>query len=446
MGQRVLIMGAAGKDFHVFNTLYRGRPDTRVVAFTATQIPGIDGRRYPGVLAGAGYDEGIPIEPETRLEELIRQHRVDEVIFAYSDVSYAYLEKQRARVEATGAKFRTPKPAETMLRSRLPVVAVCAVRTGCGKSQTSRYVMSVLRGMEKRVVAVRHPMPYGDLTKQRVQRFASLEDLTKHRCTIEEMEEYEPHIRAGGVVFAGIDYQAILEAAEPEADAIIWDGGNNDTSFFKPTLQITLVDPHRPGHELTHYPGRENLELADIVLFNKMDSAKSEDVAVVAENVSRHNPHARRVYANSPIHVEDPDRIRGKRVVVVEDGPTLTHGGMKYGAGILAAEKFGAKEIVDPRPFLAGSLAETFEIYPGIGTLIPAMGYGEAQIRDLEATLDRVQCDTIIVATPIDLGRIVKFKKPSVRVTYELDDSLSEPNLKALLTEAFQQDLNLRAT
>jgi predicted GTPase len=436
MTQRVLIMGAAGKDFHVFNTLYRGRPDVRVVGFTATQIPGIDGRRYPRELAGPEYPDGIAIEPEDHLEDLIREWRPDEVVFAYSDVSYDYVDVRRRRVEAAGARFSTPDPRAVMLRSSRPVVAVGAVRTGCGKSQTSRYVLSVLRDMGKKVVAVRHPMPYGDLTQQRLQRFATLADLEAHHCTIEEMEEYEPYIARNAVVYAGIDYQAILAAAEREAEVIVWDGGNNDTPFFHPDLHITLVDPHRPGHELAYYPGRENLELAHVVLFNKMDSADPGKVRQVEANVRQHNPRARMLYANSPIQVDAPEAIRGKRVVVIEDGPTLTHGGMKFGAGILAAEKFGAAAIVDPRPFLVGSLVETFRQYPDIGTLLPAMGYGDAQMRDLEATLERADCDSVIIATPVDLRRVLRITKPSARVTYELEE-ISRPGLADLLRERF---------
>jgi predicted GTPase len=432
MPRQLLILGAAGKDFHVFNTLYRGDDQTHVVAFTAAQIPGIDGRRYPPELAGPGYPQGISIEPEEQFEEIVRSRAIDEVVFAYSDVSYAHVEALRKRAEAAGASFATPDPRALMLPSKRPVVAVCAVRTGCGKSQTSRRVVQILRGFGKRVVVVRHPMPYGDLVAQKVQRFATLDDMQKHDCTIEEMEEYEPHIRNQAVVYAGVDYAAILAEAEQEADVVVWDGGNNDTPFFAPTLHITLVDPHRPGHEISHYPGRENLELADVVLFNKIDSAPRENVAAVEENVRRLNPESIWIHASSPIHVQDPEKIRGRRVVVVEDGPTLTHGGMKYGAGMLAARQHDA-EVVDPRPWLVGSIAETFRIYPEIGTLIPAMGYGEQQMRDLEATINAVDCDAVIVATPIDLGRILKLKKPATRVTYELDDSSSEPDLEKVL-------------
>jgi predicted GTPase len=434
MSKRVLIMGAAGKDFHVFNTLYRGDAAVQVVAFTAAQIPGIDGRKYPAQLAGAGYASGIPIEPESRLDELIRAERVDEVVFAYSDVSYDYVEERARRARAAGARFTTPDPRAVMLRSSRPVVAVTAVRTGSGKSQTSRRVVRILRELGKRVVAVRHPMPYGDLVRQRVQRFASIRDLEVQNCTIEEMEEYEPHIQNQAVVYSGVDYAAILAEAETEADVIVWDGGNNDTPFYAPDLHLVIVDPHRPGHEVSYYPGRENLELAHVVLFNKMDSADPANVRLVEDNVRRINPQATLVYARSPIHVTDPDLVRGKRVLVIEDGPTLTHGGMKFGAGVLAARQYGARDIVDPRPWLVGSIADTFRTYPGIGTLVPAMGYGGQQMRDLEATINAVDCDTVVIATPIDLGRVLRLGKPSVRVTYELDD-YSEPNLETLLRQ-----------
>ena len=434
MPTKVLIMGAAGKDFHVFNTVYRGRDDVRVVAFTATQIPGIEGRRYPPELAGPGYPDGIPIEPEDSLVELIREHGVDLVVFAYSDVSYEYVDERRRLAEEAGARFETAPTSQVMVESEKPVVAVCAVRTGSGKSQTSRQVARTLRDMGKKVGIVRHPMPYGDLVKQRVQRFASVEDLEKHDCTIEEMEEYEPHIRNGMVVWAGVDYEAILREAEKEADVILWDGGNNDTPFYKPDLHITLVDPHRPGHELTYYPGRENLEMADVILFNKMDTADPENVERVEVSVREHNPDAKVVYANSPVTVADPSIIPGARVLAVEDGPTLTHGSMKYGAGVIAARQHGAAELVDPRPFAVGSIAETFEHYPDIGTLLPAMGYGDEQISDLEETINGCDCDAVVIGTPIDLGRIVDIQKPHTRVTYDLE-RISGPSLKELLTE-----------
>ena len=434
--QNVLIMGAAGKDFHVFNTIYRGSDAARVVAFTATQIPGIDGRRYPAELAGPGYPDGIPILDEADLADIIRDQSVDHVVFAYSDVSWEYIDAKRAIVEAAGATFETAPVEPTMIPSTKPVIAVCAVRTGCGKSQTTRHVMQVLRDMGKKVVAVRHPMPYGDLVKQRVQRFATLEDLERHECTIEEMEEYEPHIRAGSVVYAGVDYEAILRAAEEEADVILWDGGNNDTPFYKPDLHICIVDPHRPGHEVSYYPGSQNLELADVVLFNKMDTADPAHVKVVEANVQARNAEATVVYADSPVTVTDPSIIEGKRVLVVEDGPTLTHGGMTYGAGIVAARNHHAAELVDPRPYTVGTITATFEKYPEIGTLLPAMGYGDEQVADLQATINAVDCDAVVIGTPIDLERIVRIDKPSTRVTYELAVT-SKPSLADLIHAKF---------
>jgi len=437
MPQRVIIMGAAGKDFHVFNTLYRNNPAAYIVAFTATQIPGIEGRIYPPELAGRQYPKGIPIEDEADLTQLIRAHRVNHVVFAYSDVSYDYVDAKRRIVEEAGASFDTPPVDPTMIRSTKPVVAVCAVRTGCGKSQTSRRVVQILRDLGKRTVVVRHPMPYGVLAAQRVQRFESLQDLALHDCTIEEREEYEPHIRSGAIVYAGVDYEEILRAAEEEADVVLWDGGNNDTPFFAPNVWITLVDPHRPGHEVRYHPGLDNLKRADVVLFNKMGGARPEDVALVEENVRAHNTDAVVVYANSPLTVADPDIIRGRRVLVVEDGPTLTHGGMKYGAGVVAAREHGAAELVDPRPYLVGSLKETFAKYPEIGTLLPAMGYGDAQVRDLEATIDQCDCDAVVIGTPIDLARIVRIEKPHTRVTYELEE-ISEPGLDVILAKALE--------
>ncbi len=421
--RKILIMGAAGKDFHVFNTCYRGRPEFRVVAFTATQIPNIEGRRYPPGLAGDGYPDGIPIEPEERLADLIAEHGVDEVVFAYSDVSYAYVEARRAIAEGAGASFATFDVERTMIASSKPVIAVCAVRTGCGKSQTTRAVMSVLRDKGLKTVAIRHPMPYGDLEKQVVQRFATLDDLKKHDCTIEEMEEYEPHIQNGCVVYAGVDYGAILREAEKEADAILWDGGNNDTPFFRPDLWITVADPHRPGHERDYFPGRTNFERADVIVINKCNTAEEADIATVERNAAEMNPGAEVLRADSPVTASDPGALRGKRVLVVEDGPTLTHGEMKYGAGTVAARDAGAAEIVDPRPFIVGEIAETFRKYPDIGAVLPAMGYGEQQIADLAATIDRADCDVVVIGTPIDLARVVKIDKPTVRVTYDLDDA-----------------------
>lgn len=425
---RVLIMGAAGRDFHNFNVFFRDNEAYEVVAFTATQIPNIEGRKYPAELAGKLYPNGIDIYSEDELEALIEKLSVEEVVFAYSDVAYDYVMSRSARVNRAGADFKLMGPARTMLKSSKPVVAVCAVRTGCGKSQTTRRVIEILRRAGKKVVAVRHPMPYGDLVAQRVQRFASMEDLDRYNCTIEEREEYEPHIRRGNVVYAGVDYEAILRQAEQEADVIVWDGGNNDLPFFKPDLHITLVDPHRPGDELFYYPGEANLRMADVVVINKIDTAEPEDILAVRESIFEANPDATVVEAASPIFVEDYQLIKGKRVLAVEDGPTLTHGEMTYGAAVVAAEKFGASELVDPRPYTVGTITETFEKYPDIGILLPAMGYGEQQIRDLEETINRTDCDVVIVGTPIDLRKLVKLNKPAVRVTYELQE-IGKPDL-----------------
>jgi len=435
MTRKVLIMGAAGKDFHVFNTVYRGKNEARVIAFTATQIPHIDDRQYPADLAGPDYPDGVPIHREEDLPALVKEHGIDEVVFAYSDVSYDYVQEKRKIAEAAGAKFSEAPVDECMLESSKPVVAVCAVRTGCGKSQTTRKVAQVLKSMGKQVVAIRHPMPYGNLSAQKVQRFGAIEDLKKHDCTIEEMEEYEPHIRMGTIIYAGVDYEAILREAEKEADVILWDGGNNDIPFYKPDLWITLVDPHRPGHELEFYPGRVNAERAHVILFNKMGTADKDNVKIVEQNVRQLNPTAQLVYANSPVTAADPSVIEGKRVLVVEDGPTLTHGGMKYGAGIIAARKYGAKEIIDPRPFVVGEIAETFQKYPEIGTLLPAMGYGDKQMKDLEATINGADCDAVIVGTPIDLARVIEIRKPHTRVTYELED-WSDPGIGRVVQDA----------
>jgi predicted GTPase len=418
--RKVVIMGAAGKDFHVFNTCYREDRGSRVVAFTATQIPHIEDRRYPAALAGPSYPDGIPIRPESELVELVRGHGVDDVVFAYSDVSYDYLDQRRQLVEAAGASFATFDVERTMLSSKKPIIAICAVRTGSGKSQTSRRVVSLLRERELSTIVVRHPMPYGDLTRQVVQHFATLDDLARHECTIEEMEEYEPHIRNGAVVYAGVDYARILAEAEREADVILWDGGNNDTPFYRPDLWIVVADPHRPGHEIAYFPGRINFERADLILINKCNTAKATDIAMVERNARAHNPRALVLRAESPVHVPAPQEIAGKRVLVVEDGPTLTHGDMKYGAGIVAARQWGAAAIVDPRPHAVGEIAETFRHYPGIGTLLPAMGYGERQMKDLEATIERTPCDLVLVGTPIDLARVIRIQKPHMRVTYEL--------------------------
>ncbi len=429
---KVVILGAAGRDFHNFNTVFRDNEQFEVVAFTATQIPNIDGRKYPAELAGRLYPGGIPIFPEYQLPQLIRSNGVDEAVFAYSDVSFNYVMTAASQVNALGSSFRLLGVRETMLESRVPVIAVVAVRTGSGKSQTSRKVCSILREKGLRVVAVRHPMPYGDLVRQKVQRYASIEDLKKHDCTIEEMEEYEPHITNGTIIYAGVDYGAILREAEEEADVIVWDGGNNDTSFYRPDLTITVADPHRPGDEVSYYAGMTNIILADVVLINKVESAIRENVDAVRRNVLAVNPNARIIEGASPVTVEDESLIRGKRVLVVEDGPTLTHGGMSYGAGVIAARKFGASELVDPRRWAVDSISETFRKYPKTGTLLPAMGYGNKQVRDLEATIDRVECDTVVIGTPIDLRRVVKIRKPSVRVRYDLAE-ITKPGLKEIL-------------
>jgi predicted GTPase len=431
--KRILILGAGGKDFHVFNTCYRDDPTVEVVAITATQIPHIDKRTYPPVLAGELYPEGIPIVPESMFEDLIRDKKVDEAVFAYSDVTYDYVEAMKKRVEAAGAAFSTFDVDKTMIKSSKPVVAVVAVRTGCGKSQVSRRVAEVLRGLGKRVVAIRHPMPYGNLSDQVAQRFTCVEDLEKHKCTIEEMEEYEPHITAGNIIYAGADYGEILRQAEQEADVIIWDGGNNDTPFYKPDVYITVVDPLRAGHELTYFPSRDNFERASVIIFNKMGQAKAEDVALIKSNLEKHNPNATIIEANSPVTIADPDAVRGKRVLVVEDGPTVTHGGMGYGAGYIAAKSIGC-EIVDPRPFLDGEIAAAFKKYNHLEHVLPALGYGEAQVAELEATINRVDCDVVLIGTPIDLSRIVKIDKPHVRVTYKLDET-TKPNLQDILTD-----------
>lgn len=436
VAQAVIIMGAAGRDFHNFNVYFRGNEAYEVVAFTATQIPNIEGRIYPPELAGADYPDGIPIYPESKLTELIEELDIDQVVFGYSDVSYDYLMHRASMVLAAGADFRLMGGKTTMLKARVPVVSVCAVRTGSGKSQTSRRVSDILREMGKKVVIIRHPMPYGDLRKQICQRFASYEDLDRYKCTIEEREEYEPHLDRGVVVYAGVDYEKILREAEQEADVILWDGGNNDLPFYKPDLHIVVADPHRAGHELAYHPGEANLRLADVVVINKIDTADLENVATVRENVRATNPEAVIIEAASPIFVEDPAAIRGKRVLVVEDGPTLTHGGMAYGAGIVAARRFGAAEIVDPRPYAVGSIVATFEKYPQTGPLLPAMGYDEQQIEELEETINATPCDVVIVATPIDLRRIVEIRRPTQRVRYELQE-IGQPTLEEVLAEVF---------
>ncbi len=432
--ERVIIMGAAGRDFHNFNVFFRENPRYEVVAFTATQIPNIEGRRYPPELAGDLYPEGIPIYPEDDLERLIRELRVDTVVFAYSDVSHEYVMHRASRALAAGADFLLLGPNHTMLRSSKPVIAVCATRTGSGKSQTTRYVSDVVRGLGKRVAVVRHPMPYGDLVDQAAQRFATYEDLDRYRCTIEEREEYEPHLDRGNIVFAGVDYARILEMAEAEADVILWDGGNNDLPFYTPDLHIVVTDPLRAGHELRYHPGEANLRRADVVVINKVDTASADAVRQVRENVRAVNPEAIIVEAASPIFVEDPNAIRGKRVLVIEDGPTLTHGEMAFGAGVVAAQKFGAAELVDPRPYAVGSIRETFARYPHIGPLLPAMGYGAAQIAELEATINATPCDLVLVATPIDIRRVARIEHPTDRVRYELQ-VIGTPSLEAIIRE-----------
>lgn len=435
--KNVIIIGAAGRDFHNFNTYYRDNESYNVVAFTAAQIPDIDGRKYPAELAGRLYPSGIPIYAEQDLPKLIKELKAHYCVFSYSDVTYQKVMSVSAIVNAAGANFVLLGPGETMIKSVKPVIAVGAIRTGCGKSQTSRRVIELLMEKGLKVVAVRHPMPYGDLNAQKVQRFATVADLEKHKCTVEEMEEYEPHVVRGNVIYAGVDYEAILRQAEKDpkgCDVILWDGGNNDFPFYKPDLMITVTDPHRAGHELTYYPGEVTLRIADAVVINKMDSAAPEAIQVVRESIEKVAPHAIVIDGASPIKVDDPSIIKGRRVLVVEDGPTLTHGEMKIGAGVVAARKFGASELVDPRPFLAGRLKETFETYPAIGTLLPAMGYGEQQLKDLEKTINNTDCDAVIIGTPIDLNRIIKIKKPNTRVYYDLQE-IGSPNLGEVIDE-----------
>jgi len=435
--KNVIIIGAAGRDFHNFNTYFRGNEDYNVVAFTAAQIPDIDGRKYPADLAGNLYPDGIPIYREEELAKLINDLNVDDCVFSYSDVTYQKTMSVSAIVNAAGANFVLLGPGDTMIKSNKPVISVCAVRTGCGKSQTSRRVIEILMEKGLKVVAVRHPMPYGDLVAQKVQRFADVKDLAKHNCTVEEMEEYEPHVVRGNVIYAGVDYEAILREAEVDpdgCDVVLWDGGNNDFSFYKSDLSITVADPHRAGHELKYYPGEVTLRLSDVVVINKMDSAAPEDIQTVRESIEKVAPDAIVIDAASPIKVDDPSVIKGKKVLVVEDGPTLTHGGMKIGAGTVAARKFGAAEIIDPRPFTVGKLSETFKIYPDIGTLLPAMGYGEQQLRDLEETINNTKCDSVIIGTPIDLNRIINIQKPNTRVYYDLQE-IGNPNLEEVIDE-----------
>ena len=433
---RVLIMGAAGRDFHNFNVFFRGNPDYEVMAFTATQIPNIEGRTYPAVLAGPSYPEGIPIYPEEDLVKVCRDLSVAQVVFAYSDVTHEYVMHKASTVIAAGPDFVLQGPAATMVASSKPVVAICAVRTGAGKSQTTRRVSEIFQAAGKRVAAIRHPMPYGDLAKQAVQRFATYADLDKHDCTIEEREEYEPHLDRGSIVYAGVDYEAILRQAEKEADVILWDGGNNDLPFYTPNIHITVADPHRPGHELRYHPGEANLRLADVVVINKVDTANPDSVAQVRRSIAEVNPSAMVIEAASPITVSgDPNELRGKKVLVVEDGPTLTHGEMAYGAGLIAAKRFGA-EPVDPRPYAVGSIAATYKKYPTTGPVLPAMGYGDAQVKELEETINLTPCDVVLIGTPIDLRRVLKIDKPAVRVSYDLQEigrPTLEDALKALL-------------
>ena len=437
---RIIIMGAAGRDFHVFNCLYRDNDAVEVVAFTATQIPHIEDRRYPAELAGSLYPDGVPIVPEEDLEELLDTNDVDEVIFAYSDVKIDYVNERRALVIAKGVEFNVFDIEGSMLPSHKPVIAITAVRTGCGKSQVSRRVTDILRELGLKTVAIRHPMPYGDLAKQAVQRFETIEDLKRQECTIEEREEYEPHIANGVIVYAGVDYAAILEEAEKEAEVIVWDGGNNDTPFYKPDLWICVADPHRPGHELQYFPGTYNFQHADIILIGKIGYADEANIDLIVKNAERVNPSAKILFRESPLDVPDPDAIGNKRVLVVEDGPTTTHGGMPFGAGILAATEHGASEFVDPRPYAVGEIAETFEKYPNIGDLLPAMGYGDSQIHDLEETINAVDCDLVLVATPIDLTRLINIEKPHMRIGYSLqpeDGGLADAVKKVVMLEGY---------
>ncbi len=433
---RTIIMGAAGRDFHNFNTFFRGNGKYEVVAFTATQIPNIEGRKYPSLLAGELYPDGIPIYPEAELQALIKNEKIDQVVFAYSDVPHDYVMDKAALVNAAGADFRLMGTTNTQIKSTKPVVAVCAVRTGSGKSQTTRRVSLILRDMGFKVAAIRHPMPYGDLVKQKVQRFADYSDLDKHECTIEEREEYEPHLDNGVIVYAGVDYEAILREAEKEVDIVLWDGGNNDFPFYVPDLMIVVADPHRPGHELRYYPSETNVRLADVFVINKVDTANPDDVILVRNNLYSLNPNAQVIEAASPLFVDDPDAIRGKRVLVVEDGPTLTHGEMAYGAGYVAARRFGAGEIVDPRPYAVGTIQDTYKKYPDTGKILPAMGYGDKMMKDLEKTIKKADVDIVLSGTPIDLTRIIKINKPIQRVRYELQE-IGEPTLDTILHKKF---------
>jgi predicted GTPase len=433
---KVIIMGAAGRDFHNFNTVFRHNDAYDVVAFTATQIPNIEGRRYPPELAGKLYPAGIPIYPESELTRLIKEHDVDQVIFAYSDVQHEYVMHKASEALAAGADFRLIGPKETQIKSTKPIVSICAVRTGAGKSQTTRRVSEILKALGYKVAAIRHPMPYGDLVKQAVQRFADYKDLDAHECTIEEREEYEPHIDRAVVIYAGVDYEAILRQAETEADIILWDGGNNDISFYKSDLHIVVADPHRPGHELSYHPGETNLRMADVVVINKIDTADLDHIARVRESIRKVNPDATMVEAASPIFVDDPAAIKSKSVLVIEDGPTLTHGEMAYGAGVVAARRFGAAEIIDPRPYAVGSIVATYQKYPTTGAVLPAMGYGAEQTRELAETINNTPCDLVLVATPIDLRRVLEINRPTQRVRYELQE-IGQPTLVDVLEKKF---------
>ena len=433
--RKVIIMGAAGRDFHNFNTYFRDNPNYEVVLFTATQIPDIEGRVYPPELAGSLYPNGIPIEPESRLVELIKAHNVDEVVLAYSDLPHQYVMEKAAIVTSAGADFKLMGPMHTMIESKKPVISICAIRTGCGKSQTTRRVLDILRAKGKKVISIRHPMPYGNLVEQKVQRYATYEDLDKYKCTIEEREEYEPHIDRKSVIYAGVDYEAILKQAEQEdPDIILWDGGNNDFPFYKSDLMIVVVDPHRPGHEVSYFPGMTNLLMADVIVINKEETANSEGIEIIRKNIEKWNPTAVVVDASSPIFVDDHSSIKGKRVLVVEDGPTLTHGEMRYGAGFVAAKKFGASEIIDPRPFAVGSIIDTYKKYDHLDSILPAMGYGEKQTRELEQTINNSDADLVVIGTPIDLRRVMKLNKPAVRVKYELQE-IGKPDLEDVITD-----------
>lgn len=436
--RRVIILGAAGRDFHDFNTYFRNNPSYEVICFTATQIPDIEGRLYPPELSGHLYPKGIPIYSEDRLPELIKKYDVHEVVLSYSDLSHDTVMHKASIALANGANFRLLGPKDTMLKSRVPVIAICAVRTGCGKSQTTRRVCEILKSLGKKVVVIRHPMPYGDLKRQIWQRFETLEDMDRHECTIEEREEYEPHIRMGNIVYAGVDYEEILKRAEQEADVIVWDGGNNDYPFYKPDILIVVADPHRAGHELKYHPGEANARMADAVIINKVETAEESKINIVVKNIREINPHAKIIYAKSPVKVEKPELIKNKRVVVIEDGPTLTHGEMEYGAGMIAAKNLGANEIVDPRSAAVGSIKEVYEKYTHLGSVLPAMGYGRKQIKDLEETINKIKCDAVIIGTPIDLRRLININKPAVRVIYDLREVDGDTTLTELISGVLQ--------